>query len=136
MRRYRFSLSCLLVKFNRSLAEKYKVRRRYGNRPVDAEDCDLEFVTRLDRIGQYDPIGDVETLDRGRAGDTGTPRHFSITPDFCVIVDIGGQHCFGTRRFKVPDFCRYDQVGAEPEKGHLAAATSVGETLGLYRWPR
>src|SRR5260370_36771392 len=82
----------LFVKFNRRLAEKQEVRRRDRNWPVDAEDCDLELVARLDRIGEYDPIWDVEALDRGRCLDAGPARHLPIDPYLRGIVAIGCQH--------------------------------------------
>src|SRR5262249_31929461 len=53
-------------------------------------------------------------------------RHFSINPNFRVIVDICREHRFGASSFKVSDFRRYGQVRAKPEKRHFAAAAPVG----------
>src|SRR5262249_53542095 len=62
------AFGALAEKLDLRRAEPDEVLRRHGNRPVDTEDRDLEFVSRLDRIRQHDPIRHVEALDRGRAG--------------------------------------------------------------------
>src|SRR5215472_11956437 len=59
------AFGALAEKLDLRRAEPDEVLRRHGNRPVDTEDRDLEFVSRLDRIRQHDQH--VEALDRGRA---------------------------------------------------------------------
>src|SRR5439155_11625197 len=86
------SMRMLFVKLNRRLPEKQEVRRCDRNWSVDAEDGNLELVARLNRIGEYDPIRNVEALDRGRAGDAGPARHLPIDPDFRIIVNIGREY--------------------------------------------
>ena len=46
----RMMLEALAEKLDLRRAEPDEVLRRHGNRPVDTEDRDLEFVNRLDRI--------------------------------------------------------------------------------------
>src|SRR5437016_4377634 len=125
----------LFVEFNRCPPEKQEVRRRDRNWSVDAEDRNLELVARLDRIGEHDSIRNVEPLDRRRAGDAGAARHLPIDPDFGIIVDIGREHRLGARSFEIPDFGRYGQIGAEPEKRNLSTAAPVRQSLGFYRRP-
>src|SRR5207237_4452902 len=104
-------------------------RRCNGNWSVDAEDGNLKFVACLNRIGEYDPIGNVEALDRGRAGDARPARHLSVDPDFRIIVDIRCEYCLGTCSVEIPDFCGYGQIGAEPEKRHFSTSAPVGQAL-------
>ena len=68
----------LFVELHRRLAEKHEIRWYDGDRPIDAKDRDLDLITRLDGIGDDDPVRDVEALDRGRAGDTAAARHLPI----------------------------------------------------------
>src|SRR6516165_1473860 len=56
----------LLVEFHRRLAEEHEIRWDNRDRPIDAEDRDLDLVTGLDGIGDDDPVRDVKALDRGR----------------------------------------------------------------------
>src|SRR5881409_1685564 len=91
----------LFVEFNRRLPEKQEVRRRDRNWAIDAEDGHLELVACLNRVREYDAIGNVEALDRGRAGEAGPARHLSIDPDFRIIVDIRCEHRLGARSFEI-----------------------------------
>src|SRR5437867_9870268 len=121
----------LFVKLNRRLPEKQEVRRCDRNWSIDTEDGNLELVAGLHRIGEYDAIRNVEALDRGRAGEAGPARHLAIDPDFRIIVDIRCEHRLGARSFEIPDFCRYGQIGAEPEKRYFAASAPVRQPLGF-----
>src|SRR5690349_11369466 len=91
----------LAEKFDLGLAEKDEIYRRHRDRPVDAEDCDLELVARLDRFGEDDAIGHVEALDGGRAGVAGAARHLPIDPHLRIIVDVGREYRFGARGIEV-----------------------------------
>ena len=86
----------LTIKFDLRLAEPHEIHRCNRNRTVDAEDCDLELVTRLDCFGEHHVIGHVEALDRGWAGVAGAARNLPIDPDFRVIIDVSREHCRGT----------------------------------------
>src|SRR6266446_8949366 len=68
----------LLVELDRCLAEEHEIRRRHRNRPVNAEDRDLDLVPGLYGIGEHHAVGDVEALDGGRAGDAGAARHLAV----------------------------------------------------------
>src|SRR5712692_8133073 len=135
-RRGGFFSRLLAKKLDLCLTEKDKIHRRDRDWPVDAEDCDLELVAWLDRVGEHDAIGHVEALDGGWAGVAGAARHLPIDPDFCVIVDVRSTHRRGARRVEVPDFCRYRQVRTVPEEDHFSAASPVGQPLGADRRPR
>jgi hypothetical protein len=50
----------LAKKFDLRLAEPDQIHRCDRNRPVDAEECDLELVARLDSIGEHHAIGHVD----------------------------------------------------------------------------
>src|SRR6476661_3837716 len=85
----------LAEKFDLGLAEKDEIYRRHRDRPVDAEDRDLELVARLDCLGEDDAIGHVEALDGGRAGVAGAARHLAIDPHLRIIVDVGREYRLG-----------------------------------------
>src|SRR6516165_3372188 len=108
------ALGTLTEKLNLRRAEPDEVLRRDGNRPIDAEDSNLEFVSRLDRIRQHHSIGHVEALDRGRAGIAAAARHLPVDPDFRVVVDIGRKHGFCGDRFEIADLRRYRQHRTVP----------------------
>src|SRR6516164_773774 len=110
------ALGTLTEKLNLRRAEPDEVLRRDGNRPIDAEDSNLEFVSRLDRIRQHHSIGHVEALDRGRAGIAAAARHLPVDPDFRVVVDIGRKHGFCVDRFEIADLRRYRQHHTVPDE--------------------
>src|SRR6516162_10551294 len=129
------ALGTLTEKLNLRRAEPDEVLRRDGNRPIDAEDSNLEFVSRLDRIRQHHSIGHVEALDGGGAGIATAARHLAVDPDFRVIVDIRREHGFCVGRFEIADLRWYRQHRSVPDERHFAPATSGGETRGLDHRP-
>src|SRR6516162_6518451 len=82
------ALGTLTEKLNLRRAEPDEVLRRDGNRPIDAEDSNLEFVSRLDRIRQHHSIVHNEASDRCRAGISAAPPYLRVDPDFRVDVAI------------------------------------------------
>src|SRR5215470_17234510 len=110
------ALVTLTEKLDLRRAEPDEVLRRDGNRPIDAEDSDLEFVSRLDRIRQHHSIGHVKTLDGGGAGIATAARHLAVDPDFRVIVDIRREHGFCVGRFEIADLRRYRQHRTVPNE--------------------
>src|SRR5262249_24784824 len=129
------AFGALAEKLDLRRAEPDEVLRSHGNRPVDTEDRDLEFVSRLDRIRQHDPIRYAEALDGGRAGIAAAARHVPVDPDFRVVVDIGRKHGFCVDRFEIADLRRYRQHRSVPDERHFTAATSSGEPRGVDRRP-
>src|SRR5262249_51693245 len=75
----------------------------YRNRPVDAKNGNLERAARRDRVPHDQALGHVKTLDRRRAGATGSTRQFAIHPDFGIIVNAHRQHDRRTRTIKSPN---------------------------------
>src|SRR5262249_26051972 len=110
------ALGTLTEKLNLRRAEPDKVLRRDGNRPIDAEDSNLKFVSRLDRIRQHHSIGHVEALDGGGAGIATAARRLAVYPDFRVVVDIRREPCFCVRRFEIADLRRYRQHRTVPNE--------------------
>src|SRR5437867_1316244 len=97
------ALGALTEKLHLRCAEPDEVHWRDRNRPVDAEDRNLELVARLDCVRQDDAIRYVETLDGGWAGIAAAARHVPVDPDFRVVVDIGREHGLCVRRFETAD---------------------------------
>ena len=57
------------------------------NWAVYAEDCQLDFLSRL-RIARKDhSVRSVEALDHRPAGLPEDTRHFAVYPDFGVVID-------------------------------------------------
>src|SRR5262245_34853304 len=110
------ALGTLTEKLNLRRAEPDEVLRRDGNRPIDAEDSNLEFVSRLDRIRQHHSIRHVEALDGGGAGIATAARHLAVDPDFRVIVDIRREQGFCVVRFEIADLRWYRQHRAVPDE--------------------
>src|SRR5262245_6731077 len=110
------ALVTLTEKLDLRRAEPDEVLRRDGNRPIDAEDSDLEFVSRLDRIRQHHSIGHVEALDSGGAGIATAARHLAVNPDFRVVVDIRREQGFCVGRFEIADLRRYRQHRTVPDE--------------------
>src|SRR5262249_18355697 len=126
----------LLVEFHRRLAEEHEIRWDDRDRPIDAEDRDLDLVTGLDGIGDDDPFRDVKALDRGRAGDTDAARHLPVDPHFGVVVHVGGQHRLGVRGVEDSNLGWHCQVSPVPQERQFTAATPVQQLLGLKGRPR
>src|SRR5262249_30646062 len=110
------ALGTLTEKLNLRRAEPDEVLRRDGNRPIDAEDSNLEFVSGLDRIRQHHSIRHVEALDGGGAGIATAARHLAVDPDFSVVVDIRREHGFCVGRFEIADLRRYRQHRTVPDE--------------------
>src|SRR5215472_14115536 len=110
------ALGTLTEKLNLRRAEPDEVLRRDGNRPIDAEDSNLEFVSRLDRIRQHHSIRHVEALDGGGAGIATAARHLAVDPDFSVVVDIRREHGFCVGSFEIVDLRLYRQHRTVPNE--------------------
>src|SRR6266480_4456362 len=97
------------------LAKPQEIRRRGGNRPVDREYRDLEFVSGLHRAAEHEAMRHVEALYRPRARPAGSPRHLAIDPDFRIVVDIHAKYRHCPRSVEACGIHRDRQGRAEPE---------------------
>src|SRR4051812_24234760 len=61
--RRRFSKSAISApELDLRLAEPNEIRRRGGNRAIDGEHRDFEFVAGVDGVPEHQPVGHVEPL--------------------------------------------------------------------------
>src|SRR3954467_3564166 len=95
-----------LEEFDLRLPEEHRVRGRQRDRPVDAEDRDLEFIAWLHALAQNDAVRHVEALDRRGAWPSRGARQLAVDPDFRVVVDGKGENDARPSSIQIADLRR------------------------------
>src|SRR5712672_375338 len=79
-------------KFHPRLPEPDRICWRHRDRPVDAENGDLELVAGFDGRSEHHAVWNVVALDCGRGRIASLPRHITVHPHFRIIVDKDVDH--------------------------------------------
>src|SRR5207245_1504218 len=112
-----------------------KVLRAVRDRPVNAEDRQLDLLTGLSITSEDHTVGGIEAFDYLSARLPQNSRHFAVHPDFGVIINHNFKCDRRSRRAYNPYFLRNCDVDPIPIEADLRRRAALVEGRGINRFP-
>ena len=124
LRRNRDGVARYLVKFELGIAHVDIVRRWIRDRTVDAEDSELDLLTRLHVTSDDQPVLSVPTFDHRTAALSGSARQLSIHPDFGVVVEGCSKYQCRARWIEIANSLRNRDLDPVPVEGESSGGAA------------
>ncbi len=111
------------------------IRRRVRQRTIDAENRQLDCLSRLDAAADDKPVLRVPALDDRAAALSGGARNLTINPYFGVIVERGREDQSRSGRIERADPFRDGDLDTVPAEGELARGAAFIEDGWIDHFP-
>src|SRR5581483_10622331 len=119
------------MKFQLGVVQEDEVRGRLRDRPVDAEDCQLDLLTGLYIAPDNQAILGVPALHHGAAALPGWMWQLAVDPDLGVVVDLSFEYERGASGRETAHTLGHREANAVPVEAQMTVATRLCQGGGI-----